>query len=279
MDQILSVIITYHPDIPEFRENLRALYVQNKNILIYDNASDNVEQIEQIVCQFPGVVLVKNAVNDGLPINYNRAARYGKEHGFSWLLNFDQDTHIPANFLSVMARYTETDAAIICPRFRDVNLAVDSQQSGATVQEPEEGVSEVLYCISSGSMNRISTILECGGFDEKMFIDQIDYDYCRNVTRRGKRILRINCCCIDHAIGNSRYVKLLGKCYVVYNHSAVRKYYFFRSMVYQIRKWKLTYRTDPMANWKQVLKYYILILFESNRLQKYAAALRGGTTG
>lgn len=278
MNKILAVIITYNPDIIAFRKNLRAIYEQNRDILIYDNASSNMVEIEQTVQQLEGVVLVKNDANIGLPINYNRAARYGKQHGYTWLLIFDQDTSIPADFLSSMIQYMEMDAAIICPKYRDVNLAMDSLGNKAD-QESEDIISEVKYCISSGSMNRISTILECGGFDEKMFIDQIDHDYCRNVVRHGKRILQVNGCCIDHSIGNARYVNIFGKRVVVYNHSAFRKYYLARNLIYQIRKWKLTKRTDPCTNWMSVVKFYVLILLESNKLKKYIAAFRGGIDG
>src|ERR1700761_3172341 len=40
--------------------------------------------------------------NPGLAVPYNEAIDTARSEGFDWLLTLDQDTHLPANFLSTM---------------------------------------------------------------------------------------------------------------------------------------------------------------------------------
>ena len=82
MDNILTAFVTYEPDLETFTRNLQAVYSQDPNVIVYDNGSSNADGLAARMAAFPQAVLVRNGANEGLPINYNRAARYGQEHGF-----------------------------------------------------------------------------------------------------------------------------------------------------------------------------------------------------
>ena len=276
-EKVLTIVITYEPDTEKFIKNLCALYAQTQNIIIFDNGSSDASKIEKITDEFKGVRFFKNNKNIGLPKNYNRAAKYAYKNGFEWLLIFDQDTLMPADLLEKMLVYTDDESvAVIAPTYADVNLYSEEE---IRAMSKKEGYSYVHQCISSGSLNRVSTLIELGGFDEQMFIDQVDFDYCKNAVTHGYKILQVNNCIIRHEIGNSRWVNLLGKKAIVYGHGPFRKYYFFRNKVYFARKYHLSLIKDRKY-YINFFKYYLLLFYEKeDKWKKYRAAMKGFRAG
>ena len=64
------------------------------HVILIDNGSDNVELWEGDLKGLKNLKIVRNKKNIGLPINYNRAAKYAYKHCYEWLIIFDQDTLI-----------------------------------------------------------------------------------------------------------------------------------------------------------------------------------------
>ena len=276
-NKVLIAIITFQPNIDDLRKVLDNLCNQAENVLIYDNASENADDIQQLANGYDKVRLFRNKENIGLPVNYNRAVKYAYKKGLEWVMLLDQDSCVPDDIVSTLLEYADDEkTAIVCPRYFDVNLYSDKEIAS---YKPEEKFSYVEECISSCSMNRVSTLIELGGFDEQMFIDQVDFDYCKNARLHGYNIIMVNDCIIKHAIGNSRWVNMFGRKEIVYNHSPFRKYYFFRNKVYFIKKYHLT----PIKNRKYFLnffKFYLLLFYEKeNKWKKYRAAMKGFRAG
>lgn len=122
-------------------------------------------------------------------------------------------------------------------------------------------------------------ILVLGGFDEQMFIDYVDYDYCRTVQEHGLKILQLNRYYIKHQIGHSQTVRFLGKPQVIHNHSPFRKYYFCRNRVYYARKHHMSLWKDK-GFYKGYLRILILtLLYEDDKWNKLRAMLKGFADG
>ena len=181
----------------------------------------------------------------------------------------DQDTFVPDDLIEEYRKYMSLDkVAIICPQFWDINLTTKEE---FIKKIPNEEFSYVDRCISSASLNNVDIAAEIGGFDEKMFIDWVDFDYCKNCIDHGYNILRANNCIIEHQIGNSRIVKFLWKKLICYNHPSVRKYYYFRNRVYYARK----YHENIFMTAKCLLSNFIPLFYEENKFEKIRQALKG----
>lgn len=269
---VLAVIITYNPSLPVLRRNIEILYSQVQYILIYDNASENINSLSTLISEFPNITLFKNTTNEGLPINYNRAGKFCLENRYEWLLTMDQDTIVPPDLILNFSKvFNDSQVAIIAPVMIDINYQKESEVLDTL---PDEAFTEVKSCISSAALNRVSILKELGGFDEKLFIDQVDFDYCRNVIEHGYKILRCNATCIAHQIGNSKTVKFLWKDMVSFNHPPFRKYYFFRNRVYYARKYHITILNDPVY-YRNLLKHFLVLFYEDKRVEKIKQAIRG----
>ena len=192
-----------------------------------------------------------------------------KEKGYKWLPIMDQDTLIPDNLIEEYRKYMSWDkVAIICPQFWDINLKTKEEFLKGI---PSEDFSYVDRCISSASLNNVDIAAEIGGFDEKMFIDYVDYDYCKNCINHGYKILKVNNCIIEHQIGKSKFINFLGRKMVSYNHPPVRKYYFCRNRVYYARK----YRENIFITARSLLGYFIPLFYEENKSEKIKQAVKG----
>lgn len=273
MKKVLAVMISYNPDILLLKKSIESLYKQVHKILIFDNNSLNINQIKTTIDKIPNIILIENEINDGLPKNYNRALNYAKKNQYKWLLTMDQDTVLPNDMISKFLVYERIqDVAIICPLVFDnnINKMLDNNY--------DKKISYVDNCISSGSLVNVDIAFKIGGFDNKLFIDNVDFDYCKRVMINNYKIIRVNDCVIKHQVGKAKIVKFFGKKEIIYNHSAFRKYYFFRNRVYFIRK----YKYNLLKNYKyfrNLFKYFILILYEDEAIKKYKNALKGFVDG
>lgn len=272
ISKCMSVVISYNPDPNDFINNVRKISKLDDIVIIIDNGSDNISLWELDIIRIENVKLLKNDSNLGLPINYNKAAKYAFKHKYEWMIIFDQDTTIPENFKEELVNYEPKDnVAIICPLFRDVNLYSEDEFKKII---PKDRFSSISECISSGSINRVSTIIELGGFDEKLFIDIIDFDYCKRVILNNYKIIQDNQIVIDHAIGKSRWVNFLGHRVIVYNHSALRKYYIVRNKMYYIRKYNYSI-VSGRKRYISLIMSIIISFYEEHKIEKIKAAFKG----
>ena len=67
---ILAIIVTYNPNIVELKKNLNIIKNEFKELIIFDNNSKNISDLENI-CNDKNYILIKNEINYGLPYAYN----------------------------------------------------------------------------------------------------------------------------------------------------------------------------------------------------------------
>ena len=271
--QILAVIVTYNPDIDVLKKNIEALSHQTSEVVIYDNRSVNVDAIREISEKYETVKLVLNYDNLGLPVNYNKAIDICIEKGYEWLLTMDQDTIIPEDTIKKYSVFFKDErVAIISPVIRDIKI--QTKEEAITAVMTGEMSCEIEECISSAACNRVSVLKKLGGFDEKLFIDQVDFDYCRNVILHGYKIIRVNNCVVNHQIGDSHIVNVLGRKVVISNHTPIRKYYIFRNKVYFARKYHISVFDQP-SYFLTMSKQFIILFKEKESVKKVKLACKG----
>lgn len=271
---ILAIIITYNPEIQLLEKNISALSGQVDKVIVYDNNSSNHLLIESMMNKFDNTIYYHYEENLGLPVHYNEAIFYAKKNGYEWVLTMDQDTIVPPELVENYTKYISLpEIAIVSPVVFDINL--DNYCDNDSFNDE---ITYIQYCISSASLVNVNIAHKIGLFDEKLFIDNVDFDFCKRVIDNNYKIIRVNNCVIKHQVGESRYIKLFNKKQIVFNHSAFRKYYFFRNRIYFAKK----YNYSVVGNFKyfrNLFKYYLLIVFENDRIKKYVSATKGVIDG
>lgn len=269
-------IVSYQPDIQRLKENLAALAGQMylEGIIIADNASDNIDAVREAAASCPvRTRVIANENNRGVAAALNQIMTEAKKLGAHWVLTCDQDSVVPDGLLEDYERYTVMeDAAVIAPAVYNRGLGCIHGNN-----LPEGDSNEVSECITSGSLNRITAWEKAGGFDEFMFIDLVDMDFCRRVRGQGCRILLDKDVVLSHELGQSRRHRFLFKEVLVFHHNSFRKYYLARNRMYMDYKYfgKLRMRTVL----REIKMMLFVILYEEDKSARLAACLRGCKDG
>lgn len=266
--EICAGIVTYNPDIELLNKNVQRLKEQIGDAIIIDNASENLDEIKKV---FSGKIIT-NSTNLGIAHALNQLMLYAKENGFKWAVSLDQDSILPDDYLQTISEFITLDGVgILCPIVSDRDVGtIDKHVYGR--------MTEVKECITSAACVNTSAWEEAGGYDEKMFIDSVDFEFCFRVRKVGYKIIRINTLILNHKIGNG-VVRRLGPFKVwVKSHSASRKYYIARNMIYLARKHHLYKRL--LRSFFRILWLIVLtVLFEDDKNKKVSALWHGMVDG
>lgn len=280
----IAGIVLYNPDLGRLKDNIYTVFQQVDEVILVDNGSKNICDIVKLMEGFQAQTkdsetmflhLIRNAENLGIAKALNQILGYAKAHNYEWVLSLDQDSIIQPrllddydNFISNEKRSKRltSQLGMLTAIYKDRNSELETETSGE--------YEEISGCITSGSYANIDALLSVGGYDEKMFIDYVDYDICATLRESGYSIVRINRIGLIHEVGRAQTVTLIGRKTNVHHESAFRKYYQVRNHLYYIKKHKSL--VNKWEEYRRVLKLFILtILYESDRKQKLSAMVRG----
>lgn len=194
MDRIVAGIVIYKPDINRLKECIKCLLSQVSTVIIYNNGCIN--SLDSIISD--KVVIIGNGVNRGLSKGLNSIMSYVTLHypNAEWVLTMDQDSIVPENLIQVYAcENMKKKVAIVCPQVIDKRRVY-------LVPSNEKGVTSIDRCITSASCTRITAWRSIGGFDENLFIDLIDNDFCKRLKLCGWEIIRSNEVVLDQQFGD-----------------------------------------------------------------------------
>ncbi|WP_057560655.1 glycosyltransferase family 2 protein [Paraclostridium sordellii] len=280
---IICSIISYNPEIKKLNENIESIVKQVDSIIIVDNGSSNIEDIEKLVQILLKddyrIYLIKINENKGIASALNKAVEYAIDKNYEWILTLDQDSICDENLISeFIAKYKYIEdkkkIGIIAP-----NVIC----RGFDQQEYNNETEYILTAITSGCLTNVKACEEVGFFTEKLFIDHVDYDLCFKLNLKKYRIIKVNTAKIYHELGNVTVKKLLGKKIIVGNHNAIRRYYYYRNLVYMHKQYRKKYPDWIKLEIKSSIKVFIyIILFEKNKINKIQNILHGlynGTKG
>ena len=280
-EQIAAGITLFNPDINRLKENIEATLSQTAHLYLIDNASSNTAEIKPEYSSDNRITVISNPENLGVAAALNIMCNAARNDGYEWIMTLDQDSLPETDIVEKYLPFTENDeVALITPKFDDDN------EPDFISSEKEEPFTFVERCNTSASLVRLSVFAAVGGFDEKMFIDCVDFDYCTTLIKNGYKILRVNGAVLHHRLGEASEVKFfipigrflkiekLKKSFFTYNHSPLRTYYYARNIRYYAYKHKDV--LDLKTERRVYIKWLVLKLgFEKQKFAKIKAICKG----
>ena len=258
-------IVLYNPDITQLKRNIAAIIKQVQILYLQDNGSANISDVEKIIADTSSIILLRNPENKGIAWALNALCKRAESDNFQWILTLDQDSVCPQNMIALYKEYLPM-ADMLCPKIVDRNYGVLDGNS--------ENVETVDKCITSGCLLRLSSWRKLRGFDEKMFIDGVDFEFCYRMKKSGMNILRVNDVVLSHEIGNITVRHFLGFRVIVKNHSPFRKYYIAKNIIYMAKK-----RKNLILLIKGILQEVkligIVLLYENDKGAKMQRIING----
>lgn len=285
MAGIAAGIVTYNPPLERLRENIGHIVDQVEKLYLIDNGSDNLEEIQSACAKDARIEIIPLGKNLGIAAALNRMLQQGEADAFDWVLTLDQDSVCAADLIAQYTPYLGWgNLALICPYVEYI---------GTGEERPADmpPYTYVHRCITSASLTNVAIWRAVGGFDERLFIDMVDYDYCALVREKGYKILQVNGALLHQELGaKARRVTLFNKLgklpglgrwrdarVYVYNHSPQRTYYYARNSRYYLWRYKDILDPTEAKGIKRWLQYKLL--FEGQRFSKFRAILRGRRDG
>lgn len=265
--KIVAGIVLYNPEEERLKENIDAIITQVEGIILVDNGSSNINFVRELSKSQEKITLIENCDNKGIAAALNQIVNKAKEIDCKWVLTLDQDSVCPENIIEEYSKYISKEkVAMISACVVDRNVGVH--------EEEETDITKVKRCITSATLNKVEALCQVGLFDERLFIDYVDYDMCTRLRMKGYKIIRANKVKLLHEVGKSRKVKFLGRPFVVYNHSPIRKYYYTRNVLYYMKKYRnhIDYKKEKKDF---ILHTLLVVLYEKNKIKNVKSIFKG----
>lgn len=270
MPGTLATVVFFHPDESIF-DNVRAFINDVDGLLIIDNSEPSSPLSDALKREHPNAVVITNQQNRGIAVALNQSVRYATENGFDWLLTMDQDSRFAQGALKTMKDYIaaqDSPPAIVSPFH--LTPGAPAPAHGATTKK------DLRITMTSGNLLSLDACKVCGPFDEKLFIDSVDHEYCLRLRKKGFRIVRLNAAVLHHSLGRIAYHRALGMSFKTTNHSAVRMYYITRNRLYVMTKYMAFDMRFFVRELRELVKsFWMVALFEEMRSAKMKAMFRG----
>lgn len=264
-------IVTCNPDTKRLEKNIDAVIGQVDYVILVDNGSSNRALIEALAAGYGKKLKVcYSPANRGIAWALNRIFDKAIQLNLEWVITLDDDSVCPHDmingYLKYLGDHTGEKIGILCPTIVDRNAGV--------IEGGFDDAGAVKRCITSGAFTSCRGWSAIGGFDEKMFIDGVDFDFCDRLWCAGYSVIRIGDIRLIHELGHMTSHRFLFGIVKVQNHSAKRKYYIVRNRFYLARKRHRPFSVS--ASFCFALKFSVtILLYESDKRAKLGAVLCG----
>ena len=266
-------VILYHPE-AEVVSNIRSYCSFVEILFVIDNSQMQDLALTEQIRMISGKIEYRwMGGNKGLSAGLNLGCRLAMQQQCDWLLTMDQDSHFEGSELadliagidSVEQRFGET--GILSP-YHLVSKDFDTRAAERYTAER--------FVMTSGNLLNLGAATRIGPFEEKLFIDCVDMDYCLRLRKAGFAVIQDNSVQLRHSLGNFQKGKIAALAIGYSNHNPVRRYYITRNRSYVLRKY---FRFDPKFS-LLVLRSMIgdtvrVLFFEKEKLSKFRAMFTG----
>lgn len=251
------IIVLYNPSYKDIEQLVAK--IGQYNIILVDNSDSKQADFSEV--SFPcNVTYIDNNGNLGIAAAQNRGIVASKQHQTPYVVFFDQDSRVDQPFIeSLVSEFKRLQS--LTPQLAILGPSAYNEQSG-------EDYASVIYksvsnsndfiqkpnIISSGSCMRSDIFDIVGLFEEALFIDNVDTEFCWRTTAKGYIIGISTRIRLAHNIGQ-RELKF-GK-YRVIISSPFRYYYQYRNYLW------LSRRSYVPMRWKinTGIKFFFRILY------------------
>jgi len=274
---ICATVIFYNPT-NDVLENIASFINGVNHLIIVDNSETPNDAINQkLQNSYNKITLIENRKNLGIATALNIACHKAIELKYDWILTMDQDSRFInfSDYLKCLEKfYHQQDLAL---------LAANTQWHAKKYlsKNPTCNYEERTLVITSGNFLNLSLFNEIGRFEDELFIDKVDYDYCLKASCLGYKIYYFKDIMIEHSLGNlfQRRNPFTKKIRNKIEHSPQRAYHITRNYMYTWKKYSKKFpkefnllRTLNILFVHEVTK---ILIYEDQKLKKLYAKLMG----
>lgn len=273
--KILGVIITYNPDIKRLNKNIAAVIRQVDELLIVDNNSVNIQEIRDISKE-EKIALKELNCNMGIAFALSNGLDYAKNQDYDYIFTLDQDSICDKNIINKLCEGFNAfeNVAISSPELVSIEKLGENQGNEDEMINSE--ITIVERCVTSGSLCSVKKLIDAGGFNNELFIDEVDHELCYRLLYYGYVVVKNKYAILFHEIGSPQKRRFFNKNIIVPNHNAFRQYYKARNGIYISKEFENLEHVRQRKIKFELLKHCVKIaLYEKHKIDKIHAIIKG----
>ncbi|MEH6607259.1 MAG: glycosyltransferase [Pseudomonadales bacterium] len=255
---ICAIVVVFNPE-GNFESCLASYCNSVDRVIVVDNSPlCNADRVSKVVnCTYLSL-----GGNQGIAKALNVGCEVACQLGGSAVLLMDQDSKfLPGGADALLGVYRdmscEPSLAIVAP-FRLDQV------------ETKEGYKDRV--ITSGTVMKLGVYKEEGCFQENLFIDEVDFEYCYRLRRRGYKIFQTHLSVLQHRVGEPISVRIKGRTVKSMGHGYTRKYYIYRNRLI-VRKQYPEFTERYLRSC--FFDFFKMIRLERDRIRKSYFILKG----
>lgn len=248
MDRLAAVVILYHPD-KSVVSNISSYLPWVSDLYVYDNSIERQSFLQNEIEELSNKIVYHNhSDNKGVAYCLNAAAKMAISNGFEWLLTMDQDSYFNENSFEEYVSLTE----IAINSF--VSISMLTVPNKPVINELDSLFKQVSIAITSGSIVNLPIWQKLGGFEESLFIDEVDTDFILKSKLNNYQIIQCNSIVLQHQLGTKikkGYAGIAKKRRTI--HSPKRVYYMVRNYLFIAKKYGASFPEDIINRRNELL--------------------------
>ena len=233
MIKLAACVVLYNPDDTIFENILTYGNYVDKLIVIDNSLKKNNFLIDKLSEVFESkLIYINNNDNLGIATALNQACDKAIELKFKWILTMDQDSSF-INFdhykkCLEKVQNVNNVALLAANTDKEGYSNFDINECSCNYREDKFSV------ITSANIVNLEYFEEIGRFNDKLFIDMVDYDYCLRINIKKFKILYFPDVFVEHKLGevHLRTNIFTRKKKYKTEHNAQRAYYICRNSLY-----------------------------------------------
>lgn len=267
--KLVGCVILYNPD-NSVIGNIKTYIDYVDKLYIIDNCNGN-NIFKILLKDYRGKVeYIKNNENMGIAQPLNQVLRLS-ENDYTFLLTMDQDSYFKnksaENYRYIVNDFNWNETLGLSPIILDKNNKIIKDINSYVV-------------ITSGNLVNIKNAIKIGLYDENLFIDEVDHEFCYRGYINGYKSHKLNISndiFLKHNLGNPKIIKIFTKNYQIMNYNYVRTYYIIRNKLYVYFKYHSLNERNFYYNYIYVIFRLVVskIFFEDDKIRKIKSIYLG----
>lgn len=269
--KLVAIIVAFHPNECQLQSNIERLISEVDQLLIYKNSKIGVEY--SLKQRFGNkIIFLGNEINVGIGEALNVGVDWSVSNNFTHILTLDQDSYFEYGHLPQFKIFVEN-----YNDFKNVGVFIPNYISRGNIHiKGLKTPFEVSEGITSGSIIPVSLFKIASGFNNFLFIDAVDNEFCYRIrNEHGMKTIMFPTIHLVHELG---YQQKSNLGFYTLNYSSFRTFYLVRNHILIWKKYPNYYsKRDKIIILKDFIIYRIIkvILAEKDKLKKIRSILKG----
>ncbi len=221
---IAGCVVLYNPT-EAILENVQSYLPFLKKLYVIDNSTKPHEYAEELK-KLKKVEYVSFEGNKGIALALKKASELAIKDKFDFLLTMDQDSKFPTEDFHYLEDYIKnndmSNVAQVCINYAGNPIKPTKDGEKAT------GI-KVESTITSGAITNLKNYQQTEGYDDKLFIDFVDFDISCKFQAKGFDVVLFPNIWLDHNLGSVQTFNFLFFKIKTHIWPPIRQYYMFRN--------------------------------------------------